>query len=642
MNGMTNENRKTAAGGTTGGSFPTGYRTHTCGELRAAEAGSEVTVAGWVSAQRDHGGLIFIDLRDRWGEVQVAVDPAEDPEGLEVARAARLEDVVQVTGTVRARPESAVNPEMTTGDCEVHAHRLVMLAETETPPFVIGEEATASEEMGLTYRYLDLRRPPLQRNLALRHRAAQITRRYFDARGFLEIETPFLIRSTPEGARDYLVPSRLHHGRFYALPQSPQQYKQLLMMSGFDRYVQIVRCFRDEDLRADRQPEFTQVDVEMSFVGEEDVIEVVEGYVAELLRETRGVDLHPPFERFGYDEAMRRFGTDRPDLRFGLEIVDLSPVVSDTAFKVFRTALEEGGLVGAIAAPGYGEISRSEGDRLGDVAREYGAAGAIPLTVSPEGLEGPVAKFLSEAEKTEIVTALGAEPGALVIVVAGEAGTTLPALGALRLSLARQLDLIDESEFRCAWVRDFPLLEWSEEEARMVAVHHPFTSAAEPERVVALAAELIEGGAQVMASPEWRQQVCGLRARAYDVVLNGIEIAGGSIRNHRMREQSALFTLLGMDEAETRRRFGFLLTALGYGAPPHGGIAFGFDRLVMILAGAGSLREVIAFPKTTSAMSLMDGSPAEVSDEQLDDLGLKLRRGVKKDEEAQKDSGNDE
>jgi len=603
----------------------TSYRTHACGQLRPEHAGEEITVAGWVAGQRDHGGLIFIDLRDRWGVVQVVVDPSDDPAGMEEARAARLEDVLQITGSVRERPPGSVNREMPTGGCEIQAERVELLAKTDTPPFVIDEEATASEEMGLKYRYLDLRRPPLQRNLDLRHRAARATRTFFDSRGFLEIETPFLIRSTPEGARDYLVPSRIHHGRFYALPQSPQQYKQLLMMAGFDRYVQIVRCFRDEDLRADRQPEFTQVDVEMAFVGEDDIVEVVESYLVALMRDTLKVDVETPFARLTLEQAMQTYGTDRPDLRYGMEIADLSDNVRASGFRVFRDVLDVGGTVRGFCAPGGGEMSRRKQDELVGVAKVAGAKGALSLGVGPEGLEGPTAKFLTDEEQGEITATLGAAAGDLVVLVADETLTALKALGALRVEMARRLDLIPDNEYRFAWVRQFPLVEWSESEGKMLAVHHPFTSTADPEELIRLADEMPSEDASRDDAEQWRGSVLGLKARAYDVVLNGQEIAGGSIRNHRMREQEALFKILGLGREETEEKFGFLLGALRYGAPPHGGIAFGFDRIVMLLAGADSLRDVIAFPKTTSAVSLMDDSPSPVGEEQLHELGLELR-----------------
>jgi aspartyl-tRNA synthetase len=603
----------------------TTYRTHACGEIRSAHDGRQVTVAGWVASQRDHGGLIFINLRDRYGELQIVVDPTDDPAGLDIARAARLEDVLQVTGTVRRRPENAVNPDMTTGEVELLAAGVVLLAKTATPPFVIDEQMTASEETGLRYRYLDLRRPPLQRNLMLRHRAAQATRRYFDERDFLEIETPFLIRSTPEGARDYLVPSRIHHGRFYALPQSPQQFKQLLMMSGFDRYVQIVRCFRDEDLRADRQPEFTQVDVEMSFVDEPDVLEVSESYLVRLLREVLGVEAETPFPRFTMDEALERFGSDKPDLRYGLEIRDVSDVVSAGAFKVFRSVLAEGGTVRALAVPGAGGPTRKVVDELTEVARTYGAKGVVPLTVATDGLDGPVAKFLSSEEQQGIVDRLEASPGDLVLLVADTWRTALEALGALRVEMARRLELTRDGGFKFAWIRAFPLVEQDAESGRLTAVHHPFTAPADPEAFRALVAEIPEGGNAAGMSPEWHQRVLALTARAYDAVLNGYEIGGGSIRTHRSDDQAAMFRLLGLSDDEAREKFGFLIEALRYGAPPHGGIAFGFDRIVMLLAGASSLREVIAFPKTTAALSLLDGSPGPVSTDQLDELGLDLK-----------------
>ncbi len=616
------------------GSVVTSYRTHACGELRPDQKGQEVTVAGWVTAQRDHGGIIFIDLRDRWGVIQVAVDPTDATVGLDVARAARLEDVLQVTGSVRERPGEAVNPEMPTGGCEVQAVSVAELAGAETPPFVIDEEATASEELALKYRYLDLRRPPLLRNMEMRHRAAQVTRRFFDSRGFLEIETPFLIRSTPEGARDYLVPSRLHHGRFYALPQSPQQYKQLLMMAGFDRYVQIVRCFRDEDLRADRQPEFTQIDVEMSFVDEEDVLEVVEEYLVTLMREVRGIDVPTPFPRLTFEEAMNRFGTDRPDLRFGMELEDASDLFSECEFKVFRGVLEQGGIVSGFLAPGVGQFSRKNADELAGIAQVYGARGAVPLLAAEGTLAGGVAKFLSDEEKAALITRYSATDGDLIVLVADQKMIALTALGALRLEMARRLDLIPEDVYRFTWVREFPLLDWDEDEGRMVAVHHPFTAAADPGELVRLTDELGASDAGEDYPDELRQAILGMEARAYDVVLNGFEVAGGSIRNHRLREQSSIFELLGMPPEEADERFGFLLEALRYGAPPHGGIAFGFDRLVMLLTGSDSLREVIAYPKTTSPLSLMDGTPTQVDADQLAELGLDLRSKGSREEEV--------
>ena len=606
----------------------TSYRTHGCGLLRAEHAGETVTVAGWVSSNRDHGGILFLDLRDRYGIIQIVVDPGERTEGLEEARAARLEDVLQVTGVVRRRPEQQVNRDLPTGECEIVAGRVEVLAKTETPPFVVSEEPTASEETLLKYRYLDLRRPPLQRNIALRHRAAQATRSYYDAQGFLEIETPFLIRSTPEGARDYLVPSRLHHGRFYALPQSPQTYKQLLMMAGFDRYVQIVRCFRDEDLRADRQPEFTQVDVEMAFVRQDDVMRLSEGYLVSLMKDVLGVEVQQPFPRFTFEEAMERYGTDKPDLRYEMEIADLSDLVAGSGFRVFRDALEEGGTVRGFRAPGAGDPSRKEVSELTALAELAGAKGVVLLTATGDGLAGPVAKFLSDEEKEGIRARLEAGEGDLLLLVAGEWRTTLEALGDLRVAMAQRLGLIPEGEYRFAWVHAFPLLEWDGESGRMAAVHHPFTSAAEREPFLAVAAELPEGSDPGEAPPEWRQRALQLKAAAYDVVLNGVEIGGGSIRIHRSDDQAAMFRLLGLTAEEAEEKFGFLVEALRYGAPPHGGIAFGFDRIVMLLAGEESIREVIAFPKTTSALSLMDGSPGRVSDRQLGELGLELRDGA--------------
>jgi aspartyl-tRNA synthetase len=605
----------------------TSYRTHTCGHLRPGHAGETVSIAGWVTGQRDHGGILFIDLRDRWGITQVVVDPTDKPEGLEAARAARLEDVLHVTGVVRRRPEDQVNRDRPTGACEVVADQVAVLAKTRTPPFVIEEEPTALEDLSLKYRYLDLRRPPLQRNIELRHRTALATRSFFDSEGFLEIETPFLVRSTPEGARDYLVPSRLHHGRFYALPQSPQTYKQLLMMAGFDRYVQIVRCFRDEDLRADRQPEFTQVDVEMAFVQEEDVLRIAEAYLIALSKDVLGVDVEQPFPRLTHTEAMERYGSDKPDLRYGMELRDVSDLVAECEFRIFQSVLESGGTVRGLCAAGAGGPSRKEVDQLTEVATLAGAKGVVPLTVTGDGLAGPVAKFLSPAEQTGLVKRFEAAEGDLLLLVADSRSTALESLGSLRVEMARRLQLTAGDALKFVWVREFPLTEWDGESGRMTAVHHPFTSAADREAFLALVEELPEGTDPSAASESWRARALDLKAAAYDAVLNGHEIGGGSIRINRSEDQAAMFRLLGLSPEEADEKFGFLIEALMYGAPPHGGIAFGFDRIVMLLAGEETIREVIAFPKTTSALSLMDGSPGGVSEDQLRELGLQLRSG---------------
>ena len=580
-------------------------RTQTCGELRLSNVGSTVTLSGWVHGRRDLGGVIFVDLRDRYGLTQVVFAQAYDPAAYESAKSLRLEFVIAVTGTVERRPDGGVNKTLATGEIDVKVTQLVILSKSETTPFVIDDEIEANEDLRLKYRYLDLRRPALQKNLLLRHRGYQVTRAYFDERGFIEVETPVLMKSTPEGARDYLVPSRIHRGKFYALPQSPQTYKQILMVAGFDRYFQIVKCFRDEDNRADRQPEFTQIDVEMSFVDEEDVLSMTEGLMVDLFKTLLGLDVTRPFPRLTYREAMERFGSDKPDTRFAMELSTCSEVVRDSAFKVFRDALADGGIVSGFAVAGGSEMTRSQIDALTAEAKKLGAGGLMYLRVRPSGIESPIAKFMTEDELKGLVTRLEAKPGDLCLLVAGPWNRTLTVLGALRLELGERMNLVAHDRWNLLWVMDFPLLERSEEEKRFVAVHHPFTSP-KPEDLTLMDKDPL-----------------AVRARAYDLVLNGNEIAGGSIRISDTAMQSRMFSLLGIGPEEAKAKFGFMLEAFRYGAPPHGGIAFGLDRIMMLMAGQRSIRDVIAFPKTANATSLMDECPSEVSPQQLRELHLK-------------------
>ncbi|MDZ7261829.1 MAG: aspartate--tRNA ligase [candidate division KSB1 bacterium] len=581
-------------------------RSHTCGELRIENAGQGVTVMGWVDRRRDHGGLIFIDLRDRYGITQIVFDPQRAEQAHLKAKELRVEFVVAIKGVVKQRPPGMINKNLATGEIEVEAHELKILNKSETPPFPIIDRTEASEDLRLKYRYLDLRRPEMQKNLILRHRLYQIVRKYFDSRGFLEIETPMLMRSTPEGARDYLVPSRLYPGRFYALPQSPQTYKQILMVAGLDKYFQIVRCFRDEDLRADRQPEFTQIDMEMSFVNEEDIFEVVEGLMAEIFQQLLGLSLKTPFPRLTYEEAIQRYGTDKPDIRFGLELRDISSLVRKSDFRLFLQIIEKGGIVCSINIKGGASYSRKKTDELSEYALQLGAKGLLIAKVTENSWESSLTKFLSDSLIKEINSFLQAEPGDLLLFLADEKDKAYQIMGNLRLKIARESGWLDKKQFQHLWVVDFPLLEYDQQENRYVARHHPFTSPRE------------EDISLMDSAPD------KVRARAYDLVLNGCEIAGGSIRIHDQQLQKKFFSLLKISEKEAQDKFGFLLEAFQYGAPPHGGIAFGFDRLVMILAGQPSIREIIAFPKTTSALSLMDGAPAPVDKRQLEELSLKI------------------
>ncbi|MEE9538505.1 MAG: aspartate--tRNA ligase [candidate division NC10 bacterium] len=578
-----------------------------CGEVTAEKVGEAVTLMGWVHRRRDHGGLIFVDLRDREGIVQVVFDPEHGVEAYETARRLRSEYVIAVSGEVRRRPPGTENVDLKTGEVEVPAVEALILNEARTPVFPLDDDRPVSEELRLTYRYLDLRRSSLQENLRIRHRGYQVVRAFCDRHGFIEVETPALTRSTPEGARDYLVPSRLYAGQFFALPQSPQLFKQLLMVAGFDRYFQIVKCFRDEDLRADRQPEFTQIDVEMSFVDREDVLGLMEELIAAIFREVKGVELHRPFPRLPYVEAMAIYGLDNPDVRFEMFLVEISDVCQETAFRPFAEALARGGQVKGIKVKGKAEaFSRKVIDDLTEFVKGFGAKGLAPFRMTKEGPQSPVAKFLDPATLEGITRRFDLKDGDLALVIGDSPMVVAEALGRLRVKLGYELGLIDEALIRPVWVTDFPLLEYSEEEKRYVAVHHPFTAPLDEDL------SLFEG------SPE------KMRAKAYDLVINGHEVGGGSIRNHNREIQQKMFDALGFSSDQARQRFGFLLDALEFGTPPHGGIAFGFDRLIMLLTGAESIREVIAFPKTQRAQCLMTGAPTVVDTVQLKELRLKL------------------
>ena len=582
-------------------------RTHYCGDISSADIGNEVCLMGWVQRRRDHGGLIFIDLRDREGIAQLALDPDRDPEAHEKADKVRNEYVVAVKGTISPRPEGTVNPKMKTGEVEVEVSELRILNVSKTPPFMLDDHVDVAENIRLKHRYLDLRRPALQKNMILRHQVTKTVRNYLDEQGFLEIETPVLTKSTPEGARDYLVPSRVNGGNFFALPQSPQLFKQLLMVSGYDRYCQIVKCFRDEDLRADRQPEFTQIDCEMSFVDTNDVMTIMENMIARVFKETIGVEVTAPMARMTYAEAMDRFGVDNPDLRFGLELTELSSIVEGCGFKVFADAVKNGGMVKAINAKGCATFSRKDLDDLTEFVKIYGAKGLAWVKMTEEGWQSPIAKFFTPEELEKINQALDAQVGDLLMFVADSTSITNESLGRLRGHLGQKLGLAQKDDYQFVWITDFPLLEWDCEAKRHVAVHHPFTAPRD------------EDLALLDTDPG---KAC---AKAYDLVLNGSEIGGGSIRIHDQSIQSKMFNLLGIGDEEAQEKFGFLLDALEYGAPPHGGLAFGLDRLVMILTGSDSIRDVIAFPKTQKATCLLSGAPGEVDDKQLQELSIRLR-----------------
>lgn len=580
-------------------------RTHYCGSVTVADEGNEIVLMGWVHRRRDHGGVIFVDLRDREGIVQVVFQPDAGEAVHGEAHKIRSEYVLAVKGTVRRRPEGMDNPALPTGQVEVVISELEILNESKTPPFSFDDE-DISENVRLKYRYLDLRRPAIQKNLFLRSRLAIATRQYFNDHGFIEVETPFLTKSTPEGARDYLVPSRISKGMFYALPQSPQIFKQLLMVSGFDRYFQIVKCFRDEDLRADRQPEFTQIDVEMSFISEEDILQMMEGLMAAIFKTCMHIDLPLPFPRLTFAEAVSRYGKDNPDVRFGMEITDLTSIVKDSGFKLFAEVVASGGVVKAVKAEQASSLSRKDLDSLSDFVAVYGARGLAWARINAADWTSPIFKFLKPEESAAIARAMNAREGDILFFVADSPKTACDALGNLRLHLGKKLNRINPEALAFTWVTEFPLMEYSESEKRFVSTHHPFTS------------PFLEDIPLMSTDPG------KVRARAYDLVLNGSEIGGGSIRIHRKNVQAQVFSALGLSDEEAKLKFGFLLDALEYGAPPHGGLAFGLDRLVMIMTGAESIRDVIAFPKTQKAADLMSDAPSRVSIEQLIELSLKI------------------
>lgn len=582
-------------------------RTHRCGELSGANAGQTVTVMGWVQKNRNKGGLVFIDVRDRSGIIQIVFEEGSTDSGLiEKAAKLRAEFVVAVTGEVKKR-SGAVNENLSTGDIEIIPSQLRILSESETPPFPIEENSKTKEEVRLKYRYLDLRRPDLQKNMIMRSQVATLTRQFLAEEGFLEIETPILIGSTPEGARDYLVPSRIHQGHFYALPQSPQLFKQLLMCSGYDRYFQIAKCFRDEDLRADRQPEFTQIDMELSFVDVDDVIDVNERLLAKLFKDVLGVEVVLPIPRMTWQEAMDRYGSDKPDTRFGMELTDVTDAVKDCEFAVFKGAIENGGTVRGINAKGQGGMPRKKIDKLVDFARDFGAKGLAYIAVQEDGsVKSSFAKFMKEEEMSGLIEAMGGENGDLLLFAADKNKVVWDVLGNLRLELARQMELLDKSEYKFLWVTEFPLLEWNEEQERYTAMHHPFTMP-------------MEEDLEYIDTDPGR-----VRAKAYDIVLNGNEIGGGSVRIYHQDVQNKMFEVLGFTPEKAQEQFGFLLNAFKYGVPPHAGLAYGLDRMVMLMAKEDSIRDVIAFPKVKDASDLMTEAPTAVEEKQLEELGLSV------------------